>query len=152
MIRFEKLSATEKAYPFVDAVVADDYKNGTFGNVADGAFTAGTGFKAIMQVEKGDDMKSDKFKIFKDEHARIADFTKADGQIVNITADELPETYKEGDKLVADATGVLTISEDATAEYFEVIEVTRYGVRAVVTVGTATVTNETPDKKDDEEE
>lgn len=139
MIRFEKLSATEKAYPFVDAVVAKDYKNGTFGEVANGTFTAGTGFKAIMQVEKGDDMKTDQFKVLKDEHARIADFTKADGQIVNITADELPKTYKAGDKLVAGNTGVLTVSADATGEYFDVIEVTRYGVRAVVTIGTTTV-------------
>lgn len=138
MIRFEKLSATEKAYPFVDAVVAGDYKNGTFGEVEDGTFTAGTGFKAIMQVEKGDDMKTDQFKVLKDEHARIADFTKADGQIVNITADELPKTYTVGNKLVADSTGVLSVSADATNVYFDIIEVTRYGVRAVATVGTTT--------------
>lgn len=143
MIRFEKLSATEKAYPFVDAVVADDYKNGTFGDIANGTFTAGTGFKAIMQVEKGDDMKTDEFKVFKDEHARIADFAKANGQVVNITTDELPKTYKAGDKLVASNAGVLTVSADATSEYFEVIEVTRYGVRAVVTIGT-TATDTTP--------
>lgn len=143
MIRFEKLSATEKAYPFKDAVVAGNYKNGTFGNVANGVFTAGTGFKAIMQVEKGDDMKTDQFEVFKDEHARIADFTKADGQIVNITADELPKTYKIGDKLTADSKGVLSVSADATSEYFDVIEVTRYGVRAVVIVGTVTDTKTT---------
>ncbi len=141
MIRFEKLSATEKAYPFVDAVVAGDYKNGTFGDIADGTFTAGTGFKAIMQVEKGNDLKTDKFKVFKDEHARIADFTKADGQIVNITADELPDTYKAGDKLVASNTGVLTVSADAASEYFDIVEVTRYGVRATVTLGTTTTTS-----------
>lgn len=145
MIRFEKLSTTEKAYPFEDAVVASNYKNGTFGNVANGVFTAGTGFKAIMQVEKGDDMKTDQFEVFKDEHARIADFTKADGQIVNISADELPKTYKVGDKLIADSKGVLSVSTDATSEYFDVIEVTRYGVRAVVIVGTVTDT-ETTDK------
>lgn len=145
MIRFEKLAPTEKAYPFVDAIVADDYKNGTFGEVEDGTFTAGTGFKAIMQVEKGDDMNTDKFKVFKDEHARIADFTKADGQIVNITADELPKTYTVGDKLVADANGVLSVSADAASEYFDVIEVTRYGVRAIATVGTASETNDGED-------
>lgn len=141
MIRFEKLAPTEKTYPFVDAIVADDYKNGTFGEVEDGIFTAGTGFKAIMQIEKGDDMNTDKFKIFKDEHARIADFTKTDGQVVNITADELPKAYKVGDKLTADTNGVLSVSADAASEYFDVIEATRYGVRAVVTAGTATETN-----------
>ena len=136
MIRFEKLAATEKAYPFVDAVVAADYKNGTFGDVAYGVFTAGAdGFKAIMQVEKGDDMKTDKFVVFKDEHARIADFAKSDGQIVNITADELPATYQVKDKLVAKADGTLEVKSDANSNYFEVLEVTRYGVRATVVVG-----------------
>ena len=136
MIRFEKLAATEKAYPFVDAVVAADYKNGTFGDVADGVFTAGAdGFKAIMQVEKGDDMKTDKFVVFKDEHVRIADFAKVDGQIVNITADELPATYQEKDKLVAKADGTLEVKSGANSNYFEVLEVTRYGVRATVVVG-----------------
>ena len=40
MVRFEKISTTEKNYPYVDAVVAADYKNGTFGNVSNGKFTA----------------------------------------------------------------------------------------------------------------
>lgn len=131
MIRFEKLSATEKAYPFVDAVVAADYKNGTFGEVADGVFTAGAGFKAIMQIEKGDDMKTDAYTITKDEHARIADFAMADGQIVNITADELPETYAVDNMLVAGADGMLAVGE-ASTKAFKIIEVTKYGVRAVV--------------------
>lgn len=130
MIRFEKLAATEKNYPFVDAVVVADYKNGTFGEVADGKFTAGVGFKAIMQVEKGDDMKTDAFTIFKDEHARIADFSKVVGHIVNITADELPDTYVVGDKLSANTKGKLAVG--GTSECFEIIEVTRYGVRATV--------------------
>lgn len=141
MIRFEKISATEKVYPFVDAIVDADYKNGTFGIVTDGTFTAGESFAAIMQVEKGDDMKTDQFVIHKEEHARIADFTKADGQIVNITKDQLPATYKATDKLVATSTGKLTVSASATNNYFNILEVTKYGVRAVVTVGTAPTTN-----------
>lgn len=40
MVRFENISTTEKNYPQVDAVVAADYKNGTFGTVATGTFTA----------------------------------------------------------------------------------------------------------------
>lgn len=132
MIRFEKLAATEKNYPFVDAVVAADYKNGTFGEVADGTFTAGEGFKAIMQIEKGDDMKYDAFTILKGDHARIADFSKVDGQIVNITADELPETYVVGDMLVAGSTGTLVVNGSASNEAFKVLEVMPYGVRAVI--------------------
>ena len=132
MIRFEKLSATEKNYPFVDAVVDADYKNGTFGIVADGTFTAGESFMAIMQIERGHDMKTADFVVKKGEHARIADFSKVDGQIVNITADELPDAYAVGDKLVAGTTGTLVVDGGATNEAFEVIEVTRYGVRAVI--------------------
>lgn len=131
MIRFEKLAATEKNYPFEDAVVTANYKNGTFGEIAEGKFTAGEGFKAIMQIEKGDDMKYDSFTIFEGEHARIADFSKVGGHIVNITADELPETYAEGNMLVANANGSLVVSE-ATNKAFKVIEVMSYGVRAIV--------------------
>lgn len=140
MIRFEQLSATEKQYPFIDAVVDADYKNGTFGVVSEGAFTAGEAFTAIMQVEKGNDMKTNEFVIKKGEHARIADFSKVDGQIVNITIEQLPETYKEKDKLVVAADGTLKVSTSATANYFEVLEVTRYGARAVVFVGVADTT------------
>ena len=139
MIRFEKLSATEKGYPFVDAVVAADYKNGTLGKVEDGVFTAGAGFMAIMQVEQGDDQNSSDFVVAKDEHARIVDFAKADGQVVNITADQLPGTYKADDKLEADAAGNLVVAASPSGSYFQVLEVTTYGVRAVVGK-TATVT------------
>ena len=131
MIRFEKLAATEKAYPFVDAICAADYKNGTFGEVAGETFTAGAGFKAFMQIEKGHDMHSDDFKVLKGEHARVADLEKVDGHIVNITADELPAEYKVGDKLVADSKGMLVVGS-ADSKALEVIEVTRYGVRAKV--------------------
>lgn len=136
MVRFEKLAPTEKAYPFVDAVTADTYKNGTFGKVTGDVFTAGEGFMAIMQVEKGDDMHTEDFAVTKGEHARIVDFAKADGQIVNITADELPDTYSVGDKLAADVTGKLVVNAGATKEYFEILEVTRYGVRAEAAIGT----------------
>lgn len=138
MVRFDKLAPTEKGYPFVDAVAADTYKNGKFGEVADGTFTAGEGFKAIMQVEKGNDMHTDNFVVNKGEHARIADLTKADGQIVNITADQLPDSYSVSDKLVANTTGDLVVNASATNNYLEVLEVTRYGVKAVVTATAAT--------------
>lgn len=137
MIRFEKLSATEKAYPFVDAVVAGDYKNGIFGTIGSGVFTAGTGFMAIMQVEKGDDFNSSDFVVAKGEHARIVDFDKADGQIVNITKALLSGTYKLNDKLVADSTGKLVVSASPSGSYLQVSEVTTYGVRAAVVVAKA---------------
>ena len=131
MIRFEKLF-TEKVYPFENAKVDGNYKNGTLGTVTDGTFTAGAGFKAIMQVEKGDNMNTVDFKVLNGEDARIVDFAKADGQIVNITSDMYTGAVVVGDMLKANATGVLAVDSGATSECFEVIEVVRYGVRAIV--------------------
>lgn len=136
MIRFEKLEVPEKIYPYVDAIASADYANGTFGTITSGKFTAGEGFYAIMQVEKGAFADSDLYKIAKDEHARIADFSKADGQWVNITAEQLPATVAVGNKLAPASTGKLVVDADATGSYFEVKEVADYGVRAVVVVGT----------------
>lgn len=130
MIRFEKLASTESVYPFVDAVVAADYKNGTVGAVAGGTFTSGAGFMAIMQVEDGDKAKTAEYIVPAGKHARVADFSKVDGHVVNITKDQLPEAYKVGDKLVGNGE-VFTVGEAAN-ECFEVIEVMPYGVRATV--------------------
>lgn len=137
MIRFEKLSATEKAYPFADAVVADNYKNGIFGTIENGIFTAGNGFMAIMQSEQGHDFNSSDFVVAKNEHARIVDFAKEDGQIVNITKDQLPDACKAADKLAVDSAGKLVVSASPSGSYFQVLEVTTYGVRAAVAVVTA---------------
>lgn len=134
MIRFEKLSATEKNYPYVDATLAAEYVNGTFGAVASGVFTAGaTGFYAIMNMEDGDDAKSDDYKIAKGAHARIADLAVADGQIVNITSAQLYSGVKRGDKMVSKADGTLNAPSTApTAKYLEVVELTDYGCRAKI--------------------
>lgn len=130
MIRFEKLASTESVYPFVDAVVAADYKNGTFGTIANDTFTSGAGFMAIMQVEDGDAAKTADYTIPADKHARIADFSKTDGHVVNITKDQLPETYDVGDKLVGNGDAYTV--ETVTSECFEIIEIMPYGVRATV--------------------
>ncbi len=137
MVRFDKISTTEKNYPFVDAVVAADYKNGTFGTVANGVFTAGaTGFYVIMNVEKGDDAHTDKYVINKGEHARVADLSKVDGATVNITADELPASIKKGDKAVSKADGTLNVPSSApTAKYIEITEITPFGANGKVVVG-----------------
>ena len=131
MIRFEKLASTESVYPFVDAVVAADYKNGTFGTISGGTFTSGAGFMAIMQVEDGDDAKTSDYTILAGKHARIADFSKVNGHVVNITKDQLPEVYAVGNKLVGNGA-TYTVSGEAGSKYFEVIEVMPYGVRATV--------------------
>lgn len=135
MIRFDKISATEKNYPFVDAVVAGDYLNGTFGTVADGTFTAGaTGFYAIMNLEDGDEAKSDEYVVKTGAHARIVDFTKVDGQILNVTSAQLPDTFEKGNKLVSKVDGTLEVGSPSN-KYFEVVDVTRFGANVKVVVG-----------------
>lgn len=132
MIRFEKLSVPETIYPFIDAEATDEYINGTFGTIAEDKFTAGAGFCAIMQVEKGDKAYTDKFTVKKGERVRVADLEKAPGLIVNITSDELPESVEKDNVLVADENGMLKVGSGNKS--LKVIEVTDYGVRAVIDV------------------
>ena len=129
MVRFENISTTEKNYPYVDAVVAADYKNGTFGTVSTGTFTAGaTGNYVIMNIEDGDDAKSDDYVIKKGAHARIADLETVIGAIVDITSAQLPASVVKGNKLQSQADGTLKVNASATGLYIEVVEVTRFGV------------------------
>lgn len=129
MVRFEKISTTEKNYPYVDAVVAADYKNSTFGTVTTGTFTAGaTGNYVIMNIEDGDDAKSDDYVIKKGAHARIADLETVIGAIVDITSAQLPASVVKGNKLQSQADGTLKVNASATGLYIEVVEVTRFGV------------------------
>ena len=135
MVRFEKLSPTEKNYPYISAKAAAEYKNGVFGEVVDEVFTIGaTKFKVAMNIETGDDAKSDDFVIEKDGDMRIADLSLVpNGTILNITAGHLPSGAKEGDKMVSAATGNLVVPETApTEEYLEVVEMTNYGCRAKI--------------------
>ena len=131
MIRFETLSTQEKNYPFLNATVAADYKNGTFGTVSDGVFTAGTGFYTIMDVEKGDDAYSAEYTILKNACARIANLSLVEGAIVDITIDQLPDEVAVENKLDIGSNGELTIGSGA-GDHLEVIEVTSFGARAKV--------------------
>lgn len=140
MVRFEDISTTEKNYPYVDAVVAADYKNGTFGTVVDGTFTAGAnGTFVIMNIEDGDDAKSDDYIVKKDAHARIADLTKVNGVSLSITSVQLPSTVANGNKLESQADGTLKVNASAKGSYLEVAEVTSFGVNAKVVIVTTTV-------------
>lgn len=131
MIRFEKLNP-EVQYPYADATTAAAYVNGTLGTVSGGVFTAGAGAYCIMQVEMGDDAYTDEYTIPGGAHARVANLADAEivGEIVNITEAQLPTTYAAGNKLAATAAGKLSVS--TTSPIFEIVEVTDYGVRAVV--------------------
>lgn len=140
MVRFEDISTTEKNYPYVDAVVAADYKNGTFGTVVDGTFTAGAnGTFVIMNIEDGDDAKSDDYIVKKDAHTRIADLTKVNGVSLSITSVQLPSTVAKGNKLESQADGTLKVNASAKGSYLEVAEVTSFGVNAKVVIVTTTV-------------
>lgn len=127
--RFEKLHADEHLYPYMDAVSAAEYVNGTFGTVTGDTFTKGAGNMCVMQIERGDDAYYDNYTVKKDEHIRVANMAKAEGEIIDITAANLPATYAVGNVLVADTTGLLKVG---TGKGYEVIEVTDYGVRAVI--------------------
>ncbi len=143
MIRFEKLTVPETIYPFQDVVTAAEYKNGMFGTVADGTFTVGAGEYCIMQVEQGDDAKTDQFKIPAGSHARVAKIDKTvGGLILNITADNIaPATWEDidaGNVLVAQSSGLLgSKGSAAAAGDIVVLEVTDYGVRAEIKEDTA---------------
>lgn len=132
MVRFEKLQIPETIYPYADVVTAAEYINGIFGTVSSGTFTKGAGNYCLMQVEWGDKAHSDEFTVPAGAHARVADMTKGEGLIINITANELPSTYDVGDILAAASTGLLAVDSSSGAKGYEIVEITDYGVRAKV--------------------
>lgn len=134
MVRFDKIAVIEKVYPYVNATAAADYKNGTFGTVANGVFTAGaTGFYTIMQIEKGDDATSDDFVVKAGSDCRVCDLSKVIGQILDVTSAQLPTTFAKGDKMVSKSDGTLNVPGTApTANYLLVTEVTSFGAKVQV--------------------
>lgn len=120
MFKLNTISMIEHGdYLFEDAVASADTFNGALGTVTDGKFSvAADASKAIMQVEVGDDAGMPTYKIAKDSHVRVIDFTKIDGKMVEIYGDQLPEELSKGTKLKSDETGALIVGTDAP--YFEV--------------------------------
>lgn len=131
MVRFEKLTP-HYVNPFEDATAYAEYINGIFGTVSNGVFTKGAGNYCVMQVEKGDKARYDSFTVKANEHIRVANMAEAEGEVVNITADELPGSYALNDILSAQSTGLLAVNSNDNAKGYKVIEITDYGVRAVV--------------------
>ena len=64
----------------------------------------------------------------------MADLAKADGQVVNITADSISGDYADAKYFDVDEKGMLKKAESLEGNGFTVLELTRYGARAVVTV------------------
>lgn len=140
MVRFEEISTIEKLYPYEPATASAEYINGAFGsvNASTGVFTIGAGAtKCIMNVEMGDDAHTDNYKCPSGSDLRVADLTKADGKIVNITSNQLPSSPTVGMKLVSANTGNLVSTDSSSATYLEVVEVMPYGVRAKIKVVSA---------------
>lgn len=112
MIKFNTIGQIEKGYYFEDAVVDTEVLNGAFGAVTNGKFSAAaSATKAVMQVEVGDDMGMDKYKIPAGSHVRVVDLAALNGKVVEVYGAQLPATYKVGDALVSDANGNLVVKE-----------------------------------------
>ncbi len=107
MFKFGTIGQIEHGeYPFEDAVVDSDVKNGAFGDVIDGKFTANaSGKKVIMQLENGDNEAMPEYIIPKGSHARVLDPSKVKGEL-EVYGYPLPETFNTGDTL-----GCFTITE-----------------------------------------
>lgn len=112
MIKFNTIGQIEKNYYFEDAVVDAEVLNGAFGTVTNGKFApAASATKSIMQVEVGDDMGMDEYKIPAGSHVRVVNLKALNGQVVEVYGVQLPATYKVGDALVSDANGNLIVKE-----------------------------------------
>lgn len=100
--------------------------NGAFGAVTNGKFApAASATKAVMQVEVGDDMDMDTYKIPVGSHVRVVDLAALNGQVVEVYGAQLPDTYKVGDALVSDASGKLVVgtSTSVAAPKYEITKV-----------------------------
>ena len=138
MIRFSNLRVPEQTYPYEKAVTAAEYKDGVFGTTSAGTFTIGAGFKAIMMVGQGAFADSNLYTIPAGAEVRVADFALIpnDNTEVDITPASYTGTIAKGDKLTANASGILAADTTSPTSYLEVTEVTAWGVRAVVVNGT----------------
>lgn len=115
MIKFNTVGQIEKGYYFEDAVVDTEVLNGAFGAVTNGKFApAASATKAVMQVEVGDDMDMDKYKIPAGSHVRVVDLKALNGQVVEVYGAQLPDTYAVGNALVSDANGNLVVGTGAS--------------------------------------
>lgn len=123
MVKFYKIGTLEKYDPFISAESAGDYINGTFGTYTDGKFTAGEGFYVVMDLEKGDDIFTSDYKVQKGAQTRIANLAKVNGKELQITPDNLPDTFAKTNKLVSDTNGKLKVNNEAVAPYLEVVDV-----------------------------
>lgn len=113
MIKFNSVGQIEKIYCFEKAVADEAVLNGAFGVVEDGKFSvAANELKAVMQIEVGDDMYMDDYKIPAKTPLRVVDLAEVAKQypmnpVVEVYDRELASKVAVGDMLVSDANGKL---------------------------------------------
>lgn len=121
MIKFSTIGQIEKIYVFQDAIIETPMYNGTFGDVAEGKFTASENkAKAIMQVEVGDDEYTDDYMIPAGSHVRVVDLEALSEKYPNIAVQvfgrQVPTDVKVGESVHSDANGNL-IKNDGTKKF-----------------------------------
>lgn len=123
MIKFNSIGQIEHGeYPFEDAIIDADMKNGAFGDVTNKKFVPSvSAIKAIMNLEVGDNADMPEYTISKGSHVRVGDLSKI--KKFEIYGYPLPSTYAKGDKFISKADGSLEVKADATDTYFEVKDV-----------------------------
>lgn len=136
-VKFNSIGQLEKGYFFIDAVTDVEVLNGAFGDIVDGKFVVGANAsKAIMQIEVGDDMYMDEYKINAGSHVRVIDFarlaTLSHNKMIEIYGAQLPKEYTVGDKLVSDAEGKLIVGDGAPCYEIKEVIGNKLGVKAEV--------------------
>ncbi len=135
MLKFHTIGQIEHENAFEDATIAVDTLNGAFGTVTAGAFAvAADSYKAIMQLEAGDDAGMAEYTIPAGKNVRVVDLSKFNGKTIEVYGAQLPATYAKGDKLVSDANGKLEVDAAAAAPYFEITKIigNKLGVEAKI--------------------
>lgn len=136
-LKFNSIGQIEKDYFFIDAVTDEVVLNGAFGDIVDGKFAVGANAsKAIMQIEVGDDMYMDEYKINAGAHVRVVDLARvvahSHNKLIEIYGAQLPATFAVGDKLVSDAEGKLVVGDGAPCYEIKEIIGNKLGVKAEI--------------------
>lgn len=97
MVKFRRFDQIEHQYHFTPAVSDADVLNGAFGNVTNGKFVAAeSGNSVVMQLEDGDDIGLDEFKIVAGTPLRVLKLNEITGQELEVYGYPLPADFKVG--------------------------------------------------------
>lgn len=137
MFEFLNVSEYEKLNPFVDAITDKEILNGIGVTIAEGKVTPSKdATHVVMNIEVGDDMYMDEYKIPAGSHVRCLDLSAVDGLPVQIYGTPLPATFPGGtDKLKFKEDGTLESGAESETR-FEITKIigNKLGVEAIVKV------------------